>query len=73
MIYLDYNATTPIADEVAHGMQPYLREDFGNPSSDYTLGQRARAGVERARLQVAALLGCLPEEVFLCQRRHRSQ
>ncbi len=64
MIYLDYNATTPIAEEVAQGMQPYLRQDFGNPSSDYTLGQRARAGVERARLQTAALLGCLPEEIF---------
>jgi cysteine desulfurase len=64
LIYLDYNATTPIAEEVAQGMQPYLRQDFGNPSSDYTLGQRARAGVERARLQTAALLGCLAEEIF---------
>lgn len=63
MIYLDYNATTPVAPEVAQGIQPYLHEDFGNPSSDYTLGQSARAGVERARLQVAELLGCLPEEV----------
>ncbi len=64
MIYLDYNATTPIAIEVAQGMQPYLQNEFGNPSSDYALGKRAKAGIERARLQVAELLGCHPEEVF---------
>ena len=64
MIYLDYNATTPVAIEVAQGIQPYLQHEFGNPSSDYSLGQRAKAGIERARLQVAELLGCYPEEVF---------
>jgi cysteine desulfurase len=63
LIYLDHNATTPIAAEVARGMQPYLQNDFGNPSSDYSLGQRAKAAVELARGQVAALLGCLPEEI----------
>ncbi len=63
MIYLDYNATTPIAREVADGIQPYLHNDFGNPSCDYSLGQRAKAGLEQARGQVAALLGCLPEEI----------
>ena len=73
MIYLDYNATTPIATEVAQGIQPYLHNDFGNPSSDYSLGQRAKAGVEGARLQVAELLGCHAGRSFLCQRRHRSQ
>ncbi len=63
MIYLDYNATTPLAEEVIQGVQPYLRAEFGNPSSDYPLGQRAKAAVELARSQVAALLGCQPAEV----------
>jgi len=63
VIYLDYNATTPVAPEVAQGVQAYLGEEYGNPSSDYPLGQRAKAAVQRAREQVAALLGCLPEEI----------
>lgn len=63
MIYLDYNATTPIAAEVAQEIQPYLHDVFGNPSSDYLLGQRARAGVEQARGRVADLLGARPEEI----------
>ncbi len=63
MIYLDHNATTPIAPEVAQGIQPYLWEEFGNPSSDYVLGQTARAAVAQARSQVASLLGCQPEEI----------
>ena len=63
MIYLDYNATTPIAPEVAAGIQPYLHNDFGNPSCDYSLGQRAKAALEQARGQVAELLGCQPEEI----------
>ncbi len=63
MIYLDHNATTPIAPEVARGMQLYLQNEFGNPSSDYPLGQRAKNAVGQARSQVAALLGCLSEEI----------
>lgn len=63
MIYLDYNATTPIAPEVLEAMLPYLREEFGNPASGYPRGWRALEGVVRARRQVAELLGCLPEEV----------
>ena len=54
--YLDCNATTPIRPEVLDGMLPWLREGYGNPSSVYALGQRARAAVERAREQVAAVL-----------------
>ena len=42
MIYLDYNATTPIAPEVVRALQPYLEGEFGNPSSDYPLGLRAK-------------------------------
>lgn len=63
-LYLDYNATTPVAPEVADTMAPYLREHFGNPSSSHSYGRRAQAGVERARALVAALIGAEPEEVL---------
>lgn len=63
MIYLDYNATTPVAKEVAEAMMPYIQEEFGNPSSSYSLGVKAREAVETARSQVAKLLGCKPGEV----------
>lgn len=56
-IYLDYNATTPIDRRVAEAMMPYLYEHFGNPSSTHPYGVQARRAVERARAQVAALLG----------------
>ena len=62
-IYLDHNATTPIHPEVVEGMLPNLREHFGNPSSAHPYGQRAKRAVELAREQVAALLGCQPDEV----------
>jgi cysteine desulfurase NifS len=62
-IYLDYNATTPIAREVAEAMVPYLYEHFGNPSSSHPYGVAAKCAVEDARTQVAALLGCLPGEI----------
>jgi cysteine desulfurase len=63
MIYLDYNATTPVAPEVARAIDAHLWEEFGNPSSDYALGRRAKEAVARARGQVAELLGGRPEEV----------
>jgi cysteine desulfurase NifS/selenium donor protein len=63
LIYLDYNATTPIAPEVAAAMRPFLEGFFGNPSSSHPLGVRARQAVEKARGQVATLLGCQPDEV----------
>ena len=62
-IYLDYNATTPLAPEVVAAMQPCLDEDFGNPFSHHWAGQRTRVAVERARYQVAELLRCDPTEV----------
>jgi cysteine desulfurase NifS/selenium donor protein len=62
-IYLDYNATTPIAPEVAAAMRPYLEGRFGNPSSSHPYGIEARRAVERARRQVADLLGCDPDEI----------
>jgi len=62
-IYLDYNATTPLDANVLEAMLPYLREHFGNPSSGHWFGAQAKAAVERARQQVAALLGADPSEV----------
>ena len=62
-IYLDYNATTPIDRRVAEAMVPYLYEHFGNPSSAHPYGVQAKRAVERARAQVAALLGCQPAEI----------
>jgi cysteine desulfurase len=62
-IYLDYNATTPVDANVLEAMLPYLREHYGNPSSGHRFGAQAKAAVERARRQVAALLGCQPTEV----------
>lgn len=56
MTYLDYQATTPIAPEVLDAMLPWLREGHANPSSPHRAGRLARAAVERARAQVAALL-----------------
>lgn len=64
-IYLDYNASTPTAPEAVAAMQPFLSHHFGNPSSGHWAGRPAREAVETARGQVAALLGCRAEEVFL--------
>ncbi len=63
VIYLDHNATTPLAPEVAEALAPYLGTEFGNPSSDHALGRRARQAVEEARTSLAALIGAAPEEV----------
>jgi cysteine desulfurase len=63
-IYLDHNATTPIDGAVLDAMLPYLREHFGNPSSDHPYGRRAKAAVARARVQVAALIGAPAEAVI---------
>jgi len=63
-IYLDHNATTPIAPEVLDAMLPVLRTGFGNPSSAHAYGDAARELVEQARGQVAALLACSPAEVI---------
>jgi cysteine desulfurase len=62
-IYLDYNATTPIAREVAEAMLPYLYDHFGNPSSSHPYGVATKRAIESARAQVATLLGCQPAEV----------
>ena len=63
-IYLDYNATTPIDSQVAEAMLPYVHGLFGNPSSGHSFGLEAREGVERARGQVASLLGCKTDDLI---------
>lgn len=62
-IYLDFNASTPIAPEVADAMQPFLTQHFGNPSSLHWSGAPAKEAVENARQQVADLLSCHPHEI----------
>ncbi|MDX9995979.1 MAG: cysteine desulfurase family protein [Rhodocyclaceae bacterium] len=62
-IYLDYNATTPVAPQVAAAMQPFLHAEFGNPSSAHARGERAHAAVARARADVAALIGTVSEAI----------
>ena len=63
VIYLDHNATTPVAPEVLDAMLPYLKQQYGNPSSDHPLGHRAHEAVEDAREQVASLIGATPAEI----------
>jgi cysteine desulfurase len=63
MIYLDYNASTPVDEAVREAMLPHLGEYFGNPTSSHPVGQALRAAVENARGQVAALIGAKPEEI----------
>ena len=62
-IYLDHAATTPLRPEVLEAMLPYLTEHHGNPSSIHASGRRARQGLDEAREQIAALIGCKPREI----------
>jgi cysteine desulfurase len=63
-IYLDYNATTPVAPDVADAISHALRDLFGNPSSRHPVGRRAAAAMARARAQVAQLIGADPGEIL---------
>lgn len=63
MIYFDYNATTPLHEDVLEAMVPFLTLRFGNPSSYYQLGRDARAALEQARRDVAVCLGAQPDEI----------
>jgi cysteine desulfurase len=62
-IYLDYNASTPIDPAVAAVIRPLLEDSYGNPSSEHWAGIPAKAALNRARSQVAALLGCITDEI----------
>jgi cysteine desulfurase len=64
VIYLDYNATTPLAAEAMEAMLPYLREHYGNPSSIHGAGRAARAAIDDARDRMARLLGGRPHEII---------
>jgi hypothetical protein len=64
-VYLDHHATTPLDPRVLDAMLPYLTERFGNPhSAGHAYGWAAEEAVERARTEVAALIGALPEEIL---------
>src|SRR5687767_13567084 len=62
-VYLDHSATTPVDPRVVEAMLPYLTEKFGNASSVHFFGQEARAAVDRARREVAALIGARANEI----------
>src|SRR5437867_3818788 len=64
MIYLDYNATTPLCDPAREAMLPYFSQHFGNPSSIHRVGRNARAAVDNARDKIAALIHAKPNEII---------
>jgi len=63
-VYLDNAATTPLDPEVYEAMQPYLKEDFGNPSSTHSFGRQSKSAIESARKTVAGILNVTPGEIF---------
>ena len=63
-VYMDYSATTPVKKEVLDAMLPYFSEHFGNPSSLYSIAQESKEALEKARGQVASLIGAKVNEVF---------
>ena len=63
-VYLDYSATTPVKDEVLNEMIPYFKENFGNPSSLYTIGLESKDAVNKARTQIAELINADPAEIY---------
>jgi cysteine desulfurase len=64
VIYLDYNATTPLAPEALEAMRPFLEQHFGNPSSIHAAGRETRAAIDDARDRLARLLGAKPHEII---------
>ena len=62
--YFDNAATTKVAKEVLNEMMPYLQEEYGNPSSMYTLGRSSKRAIEEARKKVAELINCEPNEIY---------
>ena len=63
-IYADHAATTQIVPEVLEAMQPYLHDEYGNPSSIYGLSIKSRYALKQARMVIADSLGCQPEEIY---------
>ncbi len=64
MIYMDNAATTKITDSVFNAMLPYLRENYGNASAIYSLGQKSRAAIENSRIKIAEILKTKPSEIY---------
>ena len=64
MIYLDYNATTPVHPEVRQKINVYLEAEYGNPSSSHAKGRAAKAAIDEARIAVASLIGASPSEII---------
>ncbi len=64
LVYMDHSATTPLKDEVFKAMEPYLKENYGNPSSLHSWGREARQAVESARVKIALALGADAEEIY---------
>ena len=64
MIYMDNAATTRITDSVFEAMLPYLKENYGNPSAIYSLGQKSRAAIENSRIKIAEILGVKASEIY---------
>ena len=65
VIYLDYNATTNIHEEVRKAMEPYLNIYFGNPSSSHKYGIQTKKGIVKARNQIAKMLNCSSSEIII--------
>ncbi|MBF0516665.1 MAG: cysteine desulfurase NifS [Nitrospirae bacterium] len=63
-VYLDNNATTALAPEVLEAMLPFLKDNYGNPSSTYSFGSRVRASLEKSRSCIASSINALPEEII---------
>ena len=64
MIYMDNAATTKVTDSVLDAMIPYLRENYGNASAIYSLGQKSRAAIENSRIKIAEILKTKPSEIY---------
>jgi cysteine desulfurase len=64
LIYLDHNATTPVAPQVLQAMMPFLQDNFGNPSSVHSEGRKVRVKMDEAREQVASLIGAFTGEII---------
>lgn len=71
VIYFDNAATTKVKDEVLREIEPYFCEQYGNPSSLYTIGRNAKRAIEEAREKVANLIGADKNEIYFTSRRFR--
>lgn len=65
MIYFDNAATTPVFEEILDKLSDYYRQYYANPNSIHREGQKARQLIEMSRVEIASVLGCSDEEIFL--------